>query len=141
MKILILLSLISSSLSFAHEIKGTLILKGALKTNIVIKGIKTTCRLKVEDVKNLLQEDDFGNPAYKVYFKLSLNGADIERNLRLNLERDITLTNLHQEGSVKIVKDLEYFNKEAQVKVLIKDDGRLVSTSFMLQGEPITCVF
>ena len=139
-----LLSIILISFSatlFAHEIEGTLMLKGSLKTKITVNGVKTTCRLKVEKVKNLLEEDDFGNPAYQARVDISLDGNDIERGVRVKFDKELTVINLHQEGSVKKVKDLEYFAPGEKVKVLIDQEGRLVSTTFVFASQNITCVF
>ena len=44
MKYLILLSLFSTQLVMAHLIEGTPVLKGSLKTKVVVSGISTTCR-------------------------------------------------------------------------------------------------
>jgi hypothetical protein len=47
-KLLSIILIAYSSAVFAHEIEGTLMLKGSLKTKIVVNGVKSTCRLKVE---------------------------------------------------------------------------------------------
>lgn len=130
-----------SSTVFAHEIEGTLMLKGSLKTKIVVNGVKSACRLKVEKVKNLLEEDDFGNPAYQAQVDISLNGNDMERGVRVKFDKELTVINLHQEGSVKKVKDLEYFATSEKVKIMIDQEGRLVSTTFAFGSQNITCVF
>lgn len=141
MKKIILCILLASTNSFAHEIEGTLMLKGALKTKILVNRVKTTCRLKVEKVRNLLKEDDYGNPAYQAQIELSLDGSDFERNLKVKYEKQMVVTNLHQIGSVKKVLDLEYFNATEQVTVIIDREGRLVRVKFPYQGQSITCSF
>lgn len=138
--IALFLSLASATL-LAHEIQGTLMLKGALKTKITVNGVKTTCKLKVEKVKNLLEEDDFGNPGYQARIALSLDGNDMERGIRVKFDKELTVINMHQEGAVKKVKDLEYFSPADKVKVLIDQEGRLVQTSFVFGTQNITCAF
>ena len=140
-KLLSIILIAYSSAVFAHEIEGTLMLKGSLKTKIVVNGVKSTCRLKVEKVKNLLEEDDFGNPAYQARVDISLDGNDMERGMRVKFDKELTVINLHQEGSVKKVKDLEYFSTSEKVKIMIDQEGRLVSTTFAFGSQNITCVF
>jgi len=140
-KLLSIILIAYSSAVFAHEIEGTLMLKGSLKTKIVVNGVKSTCRLKVEKVKNLLEEDDFGNPAYQARVDISLDGNDMERGVRVKFDKELTVINLHQEGSVKKVKDLEYFSTSEKVKIMIDQEGRLVSTTFAFGSQNITCVF
>jgi hypothetical protein len=141
MKTLVTVLLLISSTLVAHEIQGTLMLKGALKTKVMVNGVKTICKLKVEKVKNLLEEDDFGNPAYQARIDISLDGSDLERGIRVKYAKELTVNNLHQEGAVKKVKDLEYFSAVDKVKVLIDQQGRLVETSFAYGSQLITCVF
>ena len=142
MKNIIFALLAITSLSgFAHEIEGTLMLKGALKTKIVVNGVKTTCKLKVEKVKNLLEEDSFGNPGYQAKVEISLDGNDFERGIRVKFDKDVVLTNLHKEGTVWKTRDLEYYNYADRVSVLIDKEGRLVSTSFPYGQQTITCKF
>lgn len=125
----------------AHEIEGTLMLEGALKTKIMVNGIKTTCKLKVDKVKNLLEEDSFGNPAYQAKIKISLDGSDFQRGIKIKLDKDVLLTNLHNEGVVWKVRDLEYFNYADKVSVLINREGRLVSATLPYTNQMVTCKF
>lgn len=125
----------------AHEIEGTLMLKGSLKTKIMVNGIKTTCKLKVEKVKNLLEEDSFGNPGYQAKVEISLDGSDFERGVKVKLDKDVLLTNLHNEGTVWKVRDLEYFSYADKVTVQIDREGRLVSTTFPYANQIVTCKF
>lgn len=138
--ILILVSLVSLSVA-AAEIRGTLMLKGSLKTKITLKTIPTTCKLKVDKVKNLLEEDSFGNPAYQAKIQISLDGSDIERNIKVKLDKTLTVINLHVEGQKSQVKDFDYFNTAENVKVTIDSEGRLVSTSFPYESQIVTCKF
>jgi hypothetical protein len=142
MKTLLAALLIFSTTAIkAHEIQGTLMLKGALKSKIVVNGVKSTCKLKVEKVKNLLEEDDFGNPAYQARIDITLDGNDFERGIRVKYAKELTVINLHKEGAVKKVKDLEYFSTTDKVTVLIDQQGRLMQTSFTYASQKITCVF
>lgn len=125
----------------AHEIEGTLMLKGALKTKIMVNGIKTTCKLKVEKVKNLLEEDSFGNPGYQAKVEISLDGSDFERGLRVKMDKTLVLTNMHTEGDIRKVKDLEYISAADKVSVLIDSEGRLVATTFPYANQMLTCKF
>ncbi len=140
-KLLSIIIIAFSSNILAHEIEGTLMLKGSLKTKIMVNGVKTTCRLKVEKVKNLLEEDDFGNPAYQARVDISLDGNDLKRGVRVKFDKELIVINLHQEGSVKKVKDLEYFAPGEKVKIMIDQEGRLVSTTFAFGAQNITCAF
>lgn len=139
-QLIVILSLISIG-AMAQEIKGTLMLKGSLKTKIVVNGIKTVCKIKVDKVKNLLEEDSFGNPGYQAKVQISLDGSDLERNIKVKFDKDLTVTNMHTENNVRMVKDLHYFSAAEEVKVTIDSEGRLVSTSFLYQQQSILCNF
>lgn len=140
-KILIALVSIASLSSFAAPIEGTLMLKGSLKTKITVKNVKSTCKLKVDKVKNILEEDSFGNPGYQAKVEISLDGSDLERNIKVKVDKKVTVTNMHSEGDVRQVKDLDYFNAEENIKVTIDSEGRLLSTSFPFEKQIITCKF
>jgi len=139
-QLIVLLSLISVG-AFANEIQGTLMLKGSLKTKITVNGVASVCRLKVEKVKNLLEEDSFGNPGYQARVKISLDGHDLERDIKVKLDKDITVINLHLEKDLRRIKDLEYISTEENIKVNIDTEGRIVSTTFPYQQQTITCNF
>jgi hypothetical protein len=138
--LIVSLSLISIG-AIANEIKGTLMLKGSLKTKIVVNGVKTVCKIKVEKVKNLLEEDSFGNPGYQAKVQISLDGNDMERSIKVKYDKDLTVTNMHTEGDVRTVKDLDYFSPTDKIKVTIDSEGRLVGTSFLYQQKTILCNF
>ena len=140
MKYLILLSLFSTQLVMAHLIEGTPVLKGSLKTKVVVSGISTTCRVKVDEVKNLLEEDSFGNPAYKVDLKISLSGDDYDRRIYVRYDYKVQVANLFPQGRGTIVKDLEYVGKDGTI-LNIKADGRLKNVSFSYNSQLITCSF
>ena len=139
-KLIAILALISLG-AHAQEIQGTLMLKGALKTKIVVNSVKTTCKLKVEKVRNLLEEDQFGNPGYQARVQISLDGSDFERNIKVKHDKELTVINMHTVDGLKTVKDFDYFNEAEKVKVVIDDGGRLVSTTFPYQSQSITCKF
>lgn len=138
--LIVSLSLISFG-AMANEIKGTLMLKGSLKTKIVVNGVKTVCKIKVEKIKNLLEEDSSGNPGYQAKVQISLDGNDMERSIKVKYDKDLTVTNMHTEGDVRTVKDLDYFSPTDKIKVTIDAEGRLVSTSFLYQQKTILCNF
>lgn len=125
----------------AQEIQGTLMLKGSLKTKITVNNVKSLCRLKIEKIKNLMDEDSMGNPGYQVRIKLNLDGSDLEKNLKVKVDKDITVTNMHFEGNVRKVKDFDYLNTTEKVTVKIDDEGRVLSTTFPFESQTITCKF
>ena len=139
--ILIALVSLASLNSFAAPIEGTLMLKGSLKTKIVVKGVKSVCKLKVDKVKNILEEDSFGNPGYTAKVEISLDGNDIERNIKVKVDKKISVANVHTVGNVRQVKDFDYFNEAEKVTVTIDKEGRLLSTSFPFENQTITCKF
>ncbi len=141
MKTLITLMTIASFSASAYEIKGTLMLKGALKTRIVVNTVKTTCKLKVEKVRNILDEDEFGNPGYQARVQISLDGVDWERELKVKYEKELVVVNMFQENGKKVVKDHEYRSEDGKVKVLINENGQLLETTFPFQNQIIKCEF
>lgn len=124
----------------AHVIEGTLVLKGAIKTKIVVNNLKTTCKVKVEKVKNLLEEDSFGNPAYDLKVNMSLDGSDFERNLSVKFDKDFKLNNLFKTETGSEVRDLEYFSADGAT-LNVDSEGRIKSASFPTQYGKISCAF
>jgi hypothetical protein len=118
-------------------------LKGSLKTKIVVKTISTTCKVKVDKVKNLMEEDAFGNPAYKAILEISLDGSDLERNIKVKYKRDVVVMNLHGEGASSQVKDLHYIAQTPadNVTVFIDPEGRFKSVTFPFENQQVTCKF
>lgn len=116
-------------------------LKGSLKTKIVVNTVKSVCKLKVDKVKNILEEDSFGNPGYSAKVEISLDGSDMERNIKVKVDKKITVINMHTEGNVRQVKDFDYFNEAEKITVKIDNSGRLVSTTFPFEKQTITCKF
>ena len=88
-----------------------------------------------------MQEDSMGNPAYQVRIKLALDGNNVEKNIRVKLDKDIMLTNMHLEGNLRKVKDFDYLNTTEKVTVKIDEEGRIVATTFPYQSQTITCKF
>lgn len=141
MKNIIIASIAALSLTtFANTIEGTLILKGSLKTKMIVNTVKTTCKVKVEKVKNLLLEDSFGNPAYHVRIDVSLDGNDLNRNLTVKFDKEIWFNNLFKTASGTEVRDLEYAAADGS-RLLIDREGRIESVSFPSPYKTITCAF
>jgi hypothetical protein len=124
----------------AHMIEGTLVLKGAIKTKIVVNNLKTTCKVKVEKVKNLLVEDSFGNPAYDLKVSMSLDGSDFERNLSVKFDKEFRLNNLFTVGTGTEVRDLEYKSTDGAT-MNVDREGRIKAASFPTQYGKINCAF
>jgi hypothetical protein len=126
----------------AHKIDGTLVLKGTVKTKIVVNRVKSVCKLKVQEVKNLMQEDSFGNPAYDLRVDISLSGSDFDRGLKVKYDQDdIKLNNLFEEGSELVVKDLKYKSVDGTIFMNIDSNGRIRNVQFPYQLQKITCEF
>ncbi len=138
--IIAFLSLFSIS-AMAKEVEGTLMLKGALKTKVVVNGVTSVCKLKIDKVKNILDEDDFGNPGYQVKIEIELDGRDMERGIKIKLDKKLTVINMHVDNGVRQVKDLDYFSTEEKITVTIDKEGRLVSTSFPYAQKIVKCSF
>lgn len=132
--------IVFSASSFAHTIEGTLILKGSIKTKIYVNSLKTTCKVKVEKVKNLMLEDSYGNPAYNVRVAISLSGRDYDRDLSVEYDRELWLNNLFSVGARTEVRDLEYASAEG-TKMTIDRNGRIQNVTFPFQRQKITCSF
>lgn len=124
----------------AHIIVGTPILKGSIKTKIVVENLKTTCKVKISKPKNLLQEDSFGNPAYLVNTEVELDGSNSERTLVINFDKKIQFTNFFTVGSTTEVRDLDYASKDGET-MKIDQAGRLKQYTFTYNQKPITCSF
>ncbi len=141
MKNIILVTLAAISLSVsAHTILGTQILKGSIKTKFDLNGVKTTCKIKVDKVKNLRLEDSYGNPAYNVRLEINLKGDDSERSISIRYDKDIWLNNLFTNGTRSEVRDFEYAGLDG-TKMMIDRNGRIKSVTFTYVNRPITCSF
>lgn len=136
----LLITLLLASVAHAHEIKGTLILKGTAKTKIVVDGIETKCNVKVDEVKNTLTEDSFGNPAYRVWTKVELSGKAGE--IKIEHKADLRFTNLHASGAGTAVSDESYLGEtEKRASLKIDEKGRIRSIVFPVGAKSITCTF
>lgn len=130
---------LSSVTAMSHAIQGTLVLKGSLKTKIVVNGITTVCKVKIDEVKNLMDQDSFGNPAYKLKIDISLSGSDFNSGSSVKYDKEVVLTNLFPAETGTIVKDLEYSN--LGITLRLKEDGRLKDIRFPYGSQTITCSF
>ncbi len=142
MKNLLLASLALISVgSFANEIQGTLMLKGSLKTKINVNSVSTVCKIKVDKIKNYLQEDDFGNPGYEAKAEISLDGNDLDRKIKVRFSKEFTIINFHTLNGTHLVKDFDYVNEKEKVAVVIDEGGYIVSTTFPYGKQTINCKF
>lgn len=140
MKALIIFLLTLSSV-YAHEIIGTQVLKGSKKTKVYINNVKTTCEVDVEKVRNLMEEDSFGNPAYKVRVTAELNGKDKKRKIKIKHKKEFQMINLHPDGEKSRVEDFRYISQEDGAEMEIDHDGRLRSFHFTFENQKISCLF
>ena len=127
-----------STAAFAKPIQGTLVLKGTLKDKIKVLNEKTICQVKVEKVRNVLdQEDSFGNPAYQVRIDIELNG-----NEKIKYDREVLFINIHQTGTTTQVDDYNYFVKgESTTTMTIDEEGHIKIVAFVAQNQNIVCNF
>ncbi len=56
------------------------VLKGSLKTKVVVNGISSTCKVKVDKIRNIMEEDAFGFPGYKVKIEARLEGKNSNKS-------------------------------------------------------------
>lgn len=127
--------LLNSNFSFAKEIQGTLVLKGTLKSELFLLNKKTSCKVKVQEVKNLMEEDQYGNPAYKIKINVELSGGDFFSPDRIKFDQTAILTNLFPDG----VSDLSYAG--SNFNLLINSDGRLNQLRFLYKNNTVICKF
>ena len=106
MKTLIAALMLTTVAAQAHTIKGTMVRTGGLKTETFFRGAEVKCSVKIDGkglfggrggVQNLLKEDQFGNPAYKVHMEVELKSKDRDI-VDLKFKESITFTNLHSTG-------------------------------------------
>lgn len=141
MKYIILAAAMISTSAFAHTIIGTAVLKGSLKTKVFVNTVETTCRIKVEKIKNILSEDSYGNPGYAVRINVSLDGEDSKKKIKIKADRDVEMINMFQSGNEKIVKDFEYASEDG-VLMTINEEGRLKSVSYPYSAsQTVVCKF
>lgn len=141
MKALIILTLLLSAQStFAHEIEGTQMLKGSRETKILVKDVKTKCSFDVEKVRNLMDQDSFGNPAYKVRVELELSGKDKKKKIEIKFKKEYQFTNLFKTATGTEVRDLEYASEDG-ARMKIDRSGRVSEVHFLFEGETISCLY
>src|SRR5665647_934096 len=75
----------------AQSIQGTMVLKGSIKTKIMVNGIKTVCKMKIDKVKNLLEEDAYGNPAYQLQAEIELDGTEFGKSIQVKHKQQTVL--------------------------------------------------
>lgn len=139
-KLIIALVAISSVSAFAHEIQGTLILKGSLKTKIIVNNIKTDCKVKIEKVKNLREEDAYGNPGYTVKTNISLDGSDSKTSTKVKYSKTQQFINMLEDNGLKKVSDFDYVGEDGST-MKINSQGRIKNVSFTFENKKITCAF
>jgi hypothetical protein len=136
--IIIIFAALLSMASFAHEIKGTPVLKGSIKSKTVVNNQPATCKVRVSKVKNLMLEDSFGNPAYDVRMTVGLESTKQES--RIAFEQEVRAHNLFTTATGTEVRDNDYVSKEG-VQMTIDEAGRIKKVVFPYQGQQITCAF
>lgn len=136
----ILLALAVSSMVSAHEIIGTPILKGSIKTKVVVDGLSATCKVKVFKPRNLMVEDSYGNPAYTVNTEVNLDASNDERAKVISYYKYVTFTNIFPVGDKTEVRDFDYSSKDGET-LKIDGAGRLKAYSFSYNQKTITCSF
>lgn len=139
-KLLIALAALSSATVFAHEIQGTLILKGSLKTKIVVNNVKTECRVKIEKVKNLREEDAYGNPGYTVKTNIALEGSDSKTSTKVKYSKTQQFINMLEVNGLKKVSDFDYVGEDGST-MKIDSQGRIKNVAFTFENKKITCSF
>ena len=111
MKTMIALLMITTAAQ-AHTIRGTMVRYGEVKSSTMVRGVEVKCSVDVAgggllggrgDVRNLLKDDQFGNPGYKVSATVKLKSKDRDL-VDLKFDEKITFSNLHASG----VSDTHY---------------------------------
>ncbi len=126
--------------AFAQNITGVAVLKGSLKTKTLVRGISTTCKVKVAKIRNIKEEDYYGFPGYTVKVEVDLNGKNDKQETVVRYGKEFTLTNFWRENGQVVAKDFDYFSEDGAL-LTIKTDGRLKSFSFPVDNQKITCSF
>jgi hypothetical protein len=139
MKIFMIAALFLTT-AFAQKITGVSVLKGSLKTKVVVNGISSTCKVKVDKIRNLMEEDAYGFPGYKVKIEARLEGKNKQQEPVVQIDQVFHLTNFWYENGKVVAKDLQYFSTDGAL-LTIKHDGRLKSLSFPYNNQKITCSF
>ena len=139
--IILLIGLLFAIGASAHTITGTPVLKGTLKSKLMVDGVKSTCKVQIEKIWSTNNEDSFGNPGYMVRMDLSLSGNDIDTGKTVKVDQKLMLTNMFVNGTSSTVKDYEYLSEDKKVTLTIKTDGRLNTVAFPYKTQKVTCAF
>lgn len=139
-KIIALSALFIMSSAFASDILGTQVLKGNLKTAIVVNGQPTACKVEIDNVKNMMEEDSYGNPAYKLQLEVKLVANEGKEGSKTLVKRSFNLNNLLVDGSTSTVRDFDYKSADGAT-MKINAEGRLVSVGFPFENQIIRCSF
>ena len=138
MKTLIILACLSFSISsFAHQIEGTLVLKGRARTKVMIGNTEMNCTVNIKNVENYDDQDDFGNPVYQIETDIRISSLD-----RTHLNQSARLINIFNENGQKITKDHEYISQDNNIRLFVDRDGRLKDLVInSVSGRKTTCRF
>jgi hypothetical protein len=140
--ILLLIILCLTYSIFAHDIKGTLVLRGTIKTKVNLNGIKTTCKIEIKKVKNLMLEDSYGNPAYQFLADISLDGRDSDFNKVINSKRSLWFNNYFViENDKTEIRDFDYKATSEVSTIVIDESGRIKKLTLLYGSNPVTCLF
>lgn len=126
--------------AIAQSITGVPVLKGSLKTKTLVRSTQSTCKVKVSKIRNLMEEDAFGNPGYRVRIEANLEGKNDKNETVVRFDKEFALTNFWEVNGQTVAKDLDYFSEDGAY-LRIKPDGRLKTFSFTYGEEKITCSF
>lgn len=136
----IALALISTAAS-ANMITGQVVLKGTARTKMMYQGVEVNCRVKVDEVKNNLVEDSFGNPAYYVWTKVELSSS-LSATTPINHSADIRFTNIHKTETGTLVSDTLYVGENApKARLTVDARGRIKQAVFPVGANLVTCNF
>lgn len=132
---------IASLNTFAHTILGTPLLKGSIKTKIIVDTLETTCRVKIDKVRNLTFEDSYGNPGYTVQAIITLDASNIERNLSVSFKQNVKFENMHTVGDKIEARDFDFKSESGTETMKIDKEGRIKSVTFNYNAQKTTCSF
>ncbi len=135
MKTLFAILFLSSFSASAVEIIGTEPIKGTARTKATVRGSKASCSVDVQKVRNAMEEDSYGNPAYSLTVTVSLSGNGVD------LKKSLVMINLFKEGEDKrVVRDFDYYSTDGSV-MKIDEDGRLSAFHITYNSERVKCEF
>jgi hypothetical protein len=134
---------LTAQAAFAHTIKGQAVRRGKAATVTFVNGVEVACEVKFDrdKIKNLLEEDRFGNPAYVVTASILTNSRD-RRALPLRETREIRFTNMHTDGGGKIVRDELYVAPtDPRARFTIDGSGNLRTITVPTSVGLVNCAF